>query len=101
MGIVGHLVQRRTLKRNMKEMVESGLSAKLEKADRFQRIKMEINEMIKTRVAAKSKVNEQQDGSADDFQVANDERRALKGKSVMDAALEDRICDLYDLYVEV
>jgi ubinuclein len=56
MGIVGHLVQRRTLKRNMKEMVESGLSAKLEKADRFQRIKMEINEMIKTRVAAKSKV---------------------------------------------
>jgi len=30
-------------------------------------------------------VNEQQDGSADDFQVANDERRALKGKSVMDA----------------
>ncbi|PAN27220.1 hypothetical protein PAHAL_5G067300 [Panicum hallii] len=100
MGIVGHLVQRRTLKRNMKEMVESGLSAKLEKADRFQRIKMEINEMIKTRVAAKSKVNEQQDGSADDFQVANDERRALKGKSVMDAALEDRICDLYDLYVE-
>jgi len=45
-------------------------------------------------------VNEQQDGSADDFQVANDERRAFKGKSVMDAALEDRICDLYDLYVE-
>nr|TKW18092.1 hypothetical protein SEVIR_5G410200v2 [Setaria viridis] len=87
MGIVGHLVQRRTLKRNMKEMVESGLSAKLEKADRFQRIKMEINEMIKARVAAKSK-------------VANDERRAIKGKSVMDSALEDRICDLYDLYVE-
>ncbi|XP_062207682.1 ubinuclein-1-like [Phragmites australis] len=100
MGIVGHLVQRRTLKRNMKEMVESGLSAKLEKADRFQRVKMEINEMIKARVAAKSKVNEQQDGSADDFQVANDERRALKGKSVMDTVLEDRICDLYDLYVE-
>ncbi|XP_062227686.1 ubinuclein-1-like isoform X2 [Phragmites australis] len=100
MGIVGHLVQRRTLKRNMKEMVESGLSAKLEKADRFQRVKMEINEMVKARVAAKSKVNEQQDGSADDFQVTNDGRRALKGKSVMDTALEDRICDLYDLYVE-
>ncbi|CAL4972807.1 unnamed protein product [Urochloa decumbens] len=100
MGIVGHLVQRRTLKRNMKEMVESGLSAKLEKDDRFQRVKMEINEMVKARMAAKSKVNEQQDGSADDFQVANDERRALKGKSVMDTALEDRICDLYDLYVE-
>ncbi|KAL6616497.1 hypothetical protein ACP70R_038767 [Stipagrostis hirtigluma subsp. patula] len=102
MGIVGHLVQRRTLKeylRNMKEMVESGLSAKQEKADRFQRVKMEINEMIKARVAAKSKISEQ-DGSADDFQSANDERRSLKGKSVMDSALEDRICDLYDLYVE-
>ncbi|KAG8054467.1 hypothetical protein GUJ93_ZPchr0001g30780 [Zizania palustris] len=59
MGIVGHLVQRRTLK-----------------------------------------VNEHQDGSADDFQVVNDEKRSLKGKSVIDAALEDRICDLYDLYVE-
>ncbi|KAL6840295.1 hypothetical protein ACP4OV_030105 [Aristida adscensionis] len=100
MGIVGHLVQRRTLKRNMKEMVESGLSAKQEKADRFQRVKMEINEMIKSRVAAKSKVNERQDGSTDDFQAANDDRIALKGKSVMDTALEDRICDLYDLYVE-
>ncbi|KAK3162653.1 hypothetical protein QOZ80_1BG0092040 [Eleusine coracana subsp. coracana] len=100
MGIVGHLVQRRTLKRNMKEMVESGLSAKLEKADRFQRVKTEINDMIKARVAAKSKVSEQQDGSADDFQLSNDERRALRGRSVMDTALEDRICDLYDLYVE-
>ena len=42
--------------RNMKEMVESGISAKLEKADRFQRVKLEINEMIKARMAAKSKV---------------------------------------------
>ncbi len=41
----------------MKEMVESGLSAKQEKADKFQRVKMEINEMIKSRVAAKAKVN--------------------------------------------
>ncbi|ONM35870.1 wound-responsive family protein [Zea mays] len=99
MGIVGHLVQRRTLKRNMKEMVESGISAKLEKADRFQRVKLEINEMIKERMATKSKVNEQ-DGSADDFQVANDERRALKTKYTMDTALEDKMCDLYDMYVE-
>jgi len=42
--------------RNMKEMVESGISAKLEKADRFQRVKLEINEMIKARMATKSKV---------------------------------------------
>ena len=46
-------------------------------------------------------VNEQQDGSADDFQAATDERRALEGKSAMDSALEDKMCDLYDLYVEV
>jgi hypothetical protein len=40
----------------MKEMVESDLSAKLDKAERFQRVKMEINKMIKARMAAKSKV---------------------------------------------
>ncbi|XP_015688206.2 ubinuclein-1-like [Oryza brachyantha] len=100
MGIVGHIVQRRTLRRNMKEMVESGLSAKQEKADKFQRVKMEINEMIKSRVAAKAKVNEHQGGTSDDFQIANDDKRSLKAKSVMDSTLEDRICDLYDLYVE-
>ncbi|KAE8783362.1 hypothetical protein D1007_43129 [Hordeum vulgare] len=100
MGIVGHLVVRRTLKRNIKELVKSGLSAKQEKADRLQQVKMEINEMVKASMAAKAKVNEQQDGSADDFQVVTDERRDLKGKSAMDSALEDRICDLYDLYVE-
>lgn len=45
---------------------------------------------------------EKQDGSADDFQeINNDERRTLKGRYSMDAALEDKICDLYDLYVEV
>uniref|UniRef100_A0A453G7X6 Hpc2-related domain-containing protein n=2 Tax=Aegilops tauschii subsp. strangulata TaxID=200361 RepID=A0A453G7X6_AEGTS len=101
MGIVGHLVVRRTLKRNMKELVKSGLSAKQEKADRLQQVKMEINEMVKASMAAKAKVNEQQDGSADDFQTVTDERRDLKGKSAMNSALEDRICDLYDLYVEV
>ncbi|VAH67211.1 unnamed protein product [Triticum turgidum subsp. durum] len=100
MGIVGHLVVRRTLKRNMKELVKSGLSAKQEKAGRLQQVKMEINEMVKASMAAKAKVNEQQDGSADDFQTVTDERRDLKGKSAMDSALEDRICDLYDLYVE-
>jgi len=100
MGIVGHLVQRRTLKRNMKDLVESGLSATQEKTDRLQRVKMEINEMVKERLVAKAKVNEQQDGSADDFQAATDEGRDLKGKFAMDSALEDRICDLYDLYVE-
>ncbi|KAG8068622.1 hypothetical protein GUJ93_ZPchr0005g14597 [Zizania palustris] len=102
MGIVGHLVHRRTLKRNMKEMVESGLCAKQERADKLQQVKMEIYEIIKARLATKPKVTEHKDGSTDGFQdsVNNDEGRASQGKSVMDAVLEDRICDLYDLYVE-
>ncbi|XP_047056393.1 ubinuclein-1-like [Lolium rigidum] len=100
MGIVGHLVQRRTLKRNMKDLVESGLSATQEKTDMLQRVKMEISEMVKEHVVAKAKVNEQQDGSADDFQAVPEEGRDLKGKFAMDSALEDRMCDLYDLYVE-
>lgn len=35
----------------MREMVELGLCAKQEKADRFQHIKKEINEMVKLRVS--------------------------------------------------
>ncbi|VAH07600.1 unnamed protein product [Triticum turgidum subsp. durum] len=102
MGIVGHLVQRRTLKRNMKEMVESGMCAKQEKADKFQQVKTEIYEMVKARLDTKPKVTEQRDDSAHDFQggVSIDDKTALKGKFVLDAPLEDRICDLYDLYVE-
>ncbi|XP_042476925.1 ubinuclein-1 isoform X5 [Macadamia integrifolia] len=50
MTILGHLVQVKTLKRNLKEMVELGLSAKQEKDDRFQQIKKEVIEMIKMRV---------------------------------------------------
>ncbi|KAJ0969484.1 hypothetical protein J5N97_022361 [Dioscorea zingiberensis] len=103
MGILGHLVQRKTLKRNMREMVELGLSAKQQKADRLQQIKKEVNEMIGTHVAIfKTKVTEPQGSSADDFQGTSikDERRPHKGKFRMDRALEDKICDLYDLYVE-
>lgn len=47
--------------------------------------------------------SEQLDGSADDFQegINSNVRKDLKGRYRMDAALEDRICDLYDLYIEV
>uniref|UniRef100_A0A1D1XVD4 Ubinuclein-1 n=1 Tax=Anthurium amnicola TaxID=1678845 RepID=A0A1D1XVD4_9ARAE len=102
MGIVGHLVQRKTLKRNLREMVELGISAKQIKADRFQQIKKEVVEMIKTRVVhSKIKVPEQHGGSSDDFQeVSNGGKIALEAKYSMDDALEDKICDLYDLYVE-
>lgn len=48
-------------------------------------------------------VTEQQGGSTNDFQEAyiNDGKRAQKGRHSMDRALEDKISDLYDLYVEV
>ncbi|XXG87093.1 hypothetical protein AAC387_Pa11g1868 [Persea americana] len=103
MSILGHLVQLKTLKRNLKEMVELGLSAKQQKDDRLQQIKKEVIEMIKMRAPfSKFKVAEQQDGSCDDFQEQpnSDEKGVLKGRYSMDNAMEDKICDLYDLYVE-
>ncbi|XP_074563415.1 ubinuclein-1-like isoform X2 [Curcuma longa] len=51
MGILGHLMQRKTLKKNMRTMVEVGNSAKQQKADRFQQIKREVNEMVRARVS--------------------------------------------------
>ncbi|XP_077224676.1 ubinuclein-1-like isoform X2 [Tasmannia lanceolata] len=103
MSILGHLVQVKTLKRNLKEMVELGLSAKQAKDDRFQQIKKEVIEMIRTRVSSfKPKAAEQRDGSSDDFQEVHgsEEKGTLKGRYIMDVAMEDKICDLYDLYVE-
>lgn len=45
---------------------------------------------------------EQQAGASDDFQeTTTEEKEASKKKFSMDAALEDKICDLYDLYVDV
>ncbi|XP_028553816.1 ubinuclein-1 [Dendrobium catenatum] len=103
MVFLGHLVQRKTLKRNMREMVELGLSAKQQKAYKLQQIKKEVHEMIKSRVSVlKSKGHDQLNDSADDFQnvISTDERRALTGRYSMDVALEEKLCDLYDLYVE-
>ncbi|KAK6938368.1 Hpc2-related domain [Dillenia turbinata] len=102
MSIVGHLMQLRTLKRNLKIMVNTSLTAKQEKDDKFQQIKREVVEMIKTRgPSLKSKANEQQIGSSDDFQeFASEEKGAMKRKCSMDEAMEDKICDLYDLYVD-
>ncbi|KAK3009971.1 hypothetical protein RJ639_012826 [Escallonia herrerae] len=103
MSIVGHLIQLRTLKRNLKIMVNMGLSAKQEKDTRFQQVKKEVDEMVKLRVPLmKSKALEQQAGASDDFQeVGTQEKEVTKRKCSMDDALEDKICDLYDLYVEV
>lgn len=45
---------------------------------------------------------EQQTASSDDFQETGpEEKESLKRKYRIDSALEDKICDLYDLYVEV
>lgn len=45
---------------------------------------------------------EQQAGASDDFQeVSAQDKEVSKKKFRMDAALEDKICDLYDLYVDV
>ncbi|XP_027149280.1 ubinuclein-1-like isoform X2 [Coffea eugenioides] len=102
MSIVGHLIQLRTLKRNLKIMVSMGLSAKQEKDNRVQLVKKEVAEMIKMRIPfMKSKAAEQQAGTSDDFQeISAEEKEAFKRKYSLDDALEDKICDLYDLYIE-
>ncbi|PIN22029.1 hypothetical protein CDL12_05274 [Handroanthus impetiginosus] len=101
MSILGHLMQLRTLKRNLKIMANLGLSARQEKDDRLQKIKQEVAEMVRQRIQyMKSKV-EEQTANSDDFQEAGpEEKEAVKRKYSMDDALENKICDLYDLYVE-
>ncbi|KAF6147956.1 hypothetical protein GIB67_001531 [Kingdonia uniflora] len=103
MGILGHIVNLRTLKRNLKEMVEVGLSVKKEKDTMLQQIKQEVVEMVKARLPSlKAKVSDKRDGASDDFQevYGSEENGDSKGKYSMDKAMEDKICDLYDRYVE-
>ncbi|PSS00123.1 Centrosomal protein [Actinidia chinensis var. chinensis] len=99
MSMLGHMMQLRTLKRNLKDMVNIGLLAKKEKDDRFQQMKKEVADLIRVRVPyIMSKALEQQAGASDDFQEIGNE--VIKRKCSMDDVLEDRICGLYDLYVE-
>lgn len=101
MSSLGHLIQLRTLKRNLKVMISMGLSAKQEKDDRFQQIKKEVVEMIETQAPSlELKAFGQQAGASDDFQEFCSEEKGVKKKFSMDAALEDKICDLYDLFVD-
>lgn len=96
MSILGHLMQLRTLKRNLKIMVSMSLSASQEKDARFQQIKRDLVEMIKVRLPSlKSEI-----GSSDDFQAPASEKAIVERKNSMDNTMEDRICDLYDLYNE-
>ncbi|XP_013592637.1 PREDICTED: ubinuclein-1-like isoform X4 [Brassica oleracea var. oleracea] len=98
MSIVGHLIQVRSLKRNLKIMIDSGDSANREKDNKFQRIKNEVVEMLKTQVPLiESQATNQEAGTSDDFQ---DVGPPTKKKFVMDAAMEDKLCDLYDIFVD-
>lgn len=40
-------------------------------------------------------------GSSDDFQEPSTKEKAVKSTFLTDDALEDKICDLYDLFVDV
>ncbi|KAJ7965503.1 Wound-responsive family protein, putative isoform 1 [Quillaja saponaria] len=102
MNSLGHMIQLRTLKRNLKVMISMGLSAKQEKDDRFQQIKKEVVEIIKIHAASlESKAIQRQAGESDDFQETGpDGKKSAKRRFNMDTALEDKICDLYDLFVD-
>ncbi|KAJ8773341.1 hypothetical protein K2173_028518 [Erythroxylum novogranatense] len=98
MSSLGHLIQVRTLKRNLKVMISMGLSAKQEKDDRFQQIKKEVAEMVKTHVPS---LECKQVRATDDFlETGAEDKGAPRKKFTMDAPLEDKLCDLYDLFVD-
>ncbi|XP_020211417.1 ubinuclein-1 [Cajanus cajan] len=101
MSILGHLIQLRTLKRNLKIMINMGLSAKQEEDNRFQQIKKEVVDMIKMQAPTLESKQQQKGGTSGDFQeFSPDGKPITKRKFIMDAALEDKICDLYDLFVD-
>ncbi|KAJ1397087.1 hypothetical protein SESBI_32090 [Sesbania bispinosa] len=100
MSILGHLMQLRTLKRNLKIMINMGLSAKQEKEDRFQQIKKEVVGMIKMQAPSMESKQQQQAGASGDQELGPDGKAITKRNFSMDTALEDKICDLYDLFVD-
>ncbi|KAK4745071.1 hypothetical protein SAY87_011383 [Trapa incisa] len=98
-GIVGHLVQLRTLKRNFKMMVNTSLSAKQEKENRFQQIKKEVADMVRVRMLSLDP-RHQLGASDDPKELGPNAKGVPTSKFDMDPALEDKICDLYDLYID-
>ncbi|KAF3517848.1 hypothetical protein DY000_02064161 [Brassica cretica] len=84
--------------RNLKIMIDSGDSAKRENDTRFQSIKNEVIETLKTQVPLmESQATNQEAGTSDDFE---NPPPSTKKKFVMDEALEDKLCDLYDIFVD-
>ncbi|PNY13046.1 wound-responsive family protein [Trifolium pratense] len=100
MSILGHLIQLRTLKRNLKIMINVGLSAKKEKHDRLEQKKKEVVEMIKMQAPSIESEQQQQAGVSGDEELGPDGKAIPKSNFSMDTALEDKICDLYDLFVD-
>lgn len=102
MGILGHVMRLKTLKRNLKEMIASGISAKQEKEGRLEHIKKEVTEMVQMQVSSLKAHESRQEGSLDDLQAVSTsvEKGKLNGCYKWDYATEDRLCDLYDQYVE-
>ncbi|XP_056849434.1 ubinuclein-2 isoform X1 [Raphanus sativus] len=98
MSVVGHLIQVRSLKRNLKIMIDSEDTANREKDNRFERIKNEVIETLKTQVPLMELQKPNQEaGTSDDFE---NPPPSTKKKFVMDEALEDKLCDLYDIFVD-
>ncbi|XP_024542185.1 ubinuclein-1 [Selaginella moellendorffii] len=92
MSILGHLMQLKTLKRNLKEMVEMGLVAKHEKEHRLSHMKRDLTEIVRSRVQSiQAKAEE---GFSNDVQGVGEKNYKW------DQATEDRICELYDQYLE-
>lgn len=104
MCILGHLIQIRSLKRNLHNMVSMGLSesaAREEKEARVQQLKKEVDDMVKIRVPMmKPEAIEQQAGSSDDFQDSSSKAKLIDSKLIIDVALEDKVCELYDAFVD-
>ncbi|RDY12353.1 hypothetical protein CR513_02867, partial [Mucuna pruriens] len=100
MSSLGHLIQLRTLKRNLKIMISMGLSAKQEKDVRFQQIKKEVVEMIKMQTPSMESKLQQQAGASGEQELGPDGKAITKRNFSMDTTLEDKICDLYDFFVD-
>lgn len=89
-SILGKLVHGKTLKRPLRKLVMLKLSARKEKAEKFKAIKNEILSMVK--------VSNEQIRAAD-FPEAEEEA-ILAETYELDSAMEDKLCDLYDLRVQ-
>ncbi|XP_073305557.1 ubinuclein-1-like [Primulina huaijiensis] len=101
MDIVGHLMQLRTLKKHLKVMDESGLSARSEKHEQVRKIRQEVEEMVKLWIPFMKYKVEKLTASSSYFRESGPaEKEDLIRKHSMDDALEDKICDLYELYAE-